>query len=354
MKFFNLFKKDSLKLLCNITLSSVILINCYCFLLNSCFKQNKHKQIEKEDYGIATASLYEPIDPYFLSSSLIESDRDFSIDNIEEEENTKIPIETPIKEEDIKDIMYDALNNDSIISLGTKISAEVQVTKELIELGIIETEKTNEEKLAWILENYHLTIDEFNTFKGIVLSEAGPESYIGCYAVTNTAYNRTICSRWVNEIEKIQAKGTGTNLYHQVIHPGQFSVYSSGKYLEYINETPETSPGVQAIIDFLYGSFTKNEKLEYVWNGPARLFDTLNFVGWWITPKYPYIEIGYHGNRYGVPMQESEYLSHQFTSTTQKKLEARALEAKEYTKAYKKYIKNGYLQNDAKKLARQK
>ena len=104
-------------------------------------------------------------------------------------------------------------------------------------------ERTNEEKVSDILIKYNLTNEQLNVIVAVVMAEAGPECYDDAYAVINTIYNRTISKNWAYSIKN------GTNLYNQVIRTGQFTVYASGMYKKYLNNT--TYPAYQAVIDFL-------------------------------------------------------------------------------------------------------
>lgn len=105
----------------------------------------------------------------------------------------------------------------------------------------------------------------------------------------------------------------------------------------------------------MFGTFTRNEETwELEWNGPARLHDTLNFVGFWVTPSYDYRLYTSRGNNHGVHMKESEYLTKQFTSITENEVEKAAVKAKEYCQEYKKAISTGLSHDKALILARNK
>ena len=108
---------------------------------------------------------------------------------------------------------------------------------------------TTEDKLNIILDKYNLTKEQFNVLKAIVLSEAD-NCYDDAYAVINTIYNRAHSKNWVRSVNNRFGSGKGSNLYYQAIAPGQFTVYSSGSYKKYLNNT--SREGYKAIIDFLY------------------------------------------------------------------------------------------------------
>lgn len=252
-----------------------------------------------------------------------------------------------------KEIVKDALSEDQELVDNINDS----VTVELMKNGLIDEAKTNDEKIAWILEHYNLTMDQFKVVVGVTIAEAQGKSYEDAYAVINTIYNRTICSRWVNSVEKYQGKGLGNNLYNQVIQPGQFTVYYYGlkTYQNYLNVTPEEEPGMQAVIDFLYGNFEYDyDNNKITWLGPARLHDLVNFVGQGVTPKYEYTTFTNRGNRYGVSMKQSEYLSDEFTSISEEEVEKKAQEAEALSKEYASYIDDGMSENNALSLVRGK
>lgn len=108
---------------------------------------------------------------------------------------------------------------------------------------ISNTEISNEEKIAIILEKYDLTLEELNVCAAISIAEACGEgmNYAEAQNVINTAYNRIISAKWVDYL--------GDNLYEQMTASGQFIVYESGAYKKYLGKTD--LPGYQAVIDFL-------------------------------------------------------------------------------------------------------
>ncbi len=109
---------------------------------------------------------------------------------------------------------------------------------------------TEDMKKDIILEKYNLTENEFKVLCGIVLSEAEYNSYDDAYAVINTIYNRTHSKNWVSSVNNHFGSGKGNSLYYQAISPNQFTVYQSGAYKKYLNDTD--NEGYKAIIDFLY------------------------------------------------------------------------------------------------------
>lgn len=109
---------------------------------------------------------------------------------------------------------------------------------------------TLEDKKDYILEKYNLTEKEFKVVVGVTLSEAEYNSYEDAYAVINTIYNRTHSKNWVRTVNKKFGDNKGESLYYQAIAPNQFTVYKSGRYKKFMNETK--SDGYKAIIDFLY------------------------------------------------------------------------------------------------------
>ena len=281
------------KLISEITISSIILINCYSSLINNTIKKNEKK----------------------LKTDMIEPT--VKIATISKKENTVTPNLniSYIPDDVIKNVIEDFgqyfINNPEI-----KLNINMAVYQKMVDLGVIIPQASIQEKVDWILKNYNLTMSQFKVIIGVVLAEAGPNNYEECYAVINTIFNRSICSRWVNSANQYLGEGKGTNLYSQVINKNQFSVYFAGNkpYRFYTEETPETMPGVMAIIDFLYGTFSRNpETFEIVWNGPAVLHDTVSFVGNSTTPGYDYYMYSSIGNKHGVHMKEEEYLTHHFT-----------------------------------------
>ena len=114
-----------------------------------------------------------------------------------------------------------------------------------------EKELTNEEKIAYILEEYNLTMDQFNVIAAIILAEAQANNYDGAYDIVNALYNRTWSKRWVGYIEGLMNCDTGRNLYTQATALSQFEVYTNGGYLQFLNNSSDLV-GYQAVIDMLY------------------------------------------------------------------------------------------------------
>ncbi len=118
--------------------------------------------------------------------------------------------------------------------------------------NIAEKEVSMEEKVNYILEHYDLTLEQFEVIVAVVLAESkgAGTCYEDAYAVISTIYNRTLSKKWNDTVEQCMGDGTGSNLYYQVITPGQFSTYADEKYLEFLGVT--NGNGYQAIIDLLY------------------------------------------------------------------------------------------------------
>ena len=150
-------------------------------------------------------------------------------------------------------------------------------------------ERTNEEKVEDILVKYNLTQYQFNVIVAVVMAEAGPDCYDDAYAVINTIYNRTISKNWAYSIKN------GTNLYNQVIRSGQFSVYGSGIYKKYLNNT--TYAAYQAVIDFL--------------DSEIRIHDYLSFKANFV--KINGEQLFENGNIYHNLMQEEDLISEDYT-----------------------------------------
>lgn len=138
-----------------------------------------------------------------------------------------------------------------------------------LELRVDENEKSDvivkeyslEEKIDFILNEYNLTIEQFKVIVGIVLAESKANSYEDAYSVANTLYNRTISKIWTSYIDTLYGFECGTSLYYQAICPGQFVVYESGIYKQYMNSSDLI--GFNALIDMFYSKESIHNYLSF-------------------------------------------------------------------------------------------
>lgn len=145
----------------------------------------------------------------------------------------------PSNEDDLAKTKIDYMN-----ILDKKIYIRSILDEEKEDDDSLDLNVSNEEKINWILNYWHLTMEEFNILKATCRHEGG-DAYIEGYSVINNVFNRTNSRKWApNENQR--------NLYNQIIRPSQYSSYLNNYYLQYLDLTPEESPAVQAIIDFLY------------------------------------------------------------------------------------------------------
>ena len=115
------------------------------------------------------------------------------------------------------------------------------ITKLVLDESIL---VSNEEKIAWILEHFNLTMEEFNIIKATCRHEGGPKYFDG-FTIINNLYDRTISYDWSPNEEQ-------RNLFYQLTRSGQYNSYLYGYYKQFLDLTPEECPAVQAVIDFLY------------------------------------------------------------------------------------------------------
>lgn len=154
---------------------------------------------------------------------------------------------------------------------------------------------SNEEKIAWILQHWNLTYDEFIIVISTCCHEGGP-NYVEGYAVINNVFNRINSYTWAS-------KENQRNLYYQIVRSGQYSSYYNGHYKEYLNATPETCPAFQAMIDFLY-----QEK-------PTVLHNYLGFR------SHGSNKFTTDGNGYRDPQTEDDYISTDLNHITLEQLQ---------------------------------
>lgn len=138
-------------------------------------------------------------------------------------------------------------------NVESEASTPIENSYQEVEQQTINENVNIDERLSWILGNYNLTYDQFVVLNAVVNAEAKADSYDDAYAVISAIYNRITNPTWINYIDSIMGEGCGQNPYYQVICPGQFEVYETGRYLNFINDSYPDSD--QAVIDMLYSQY---------------------------------------------------------------------------------------------------
>lgn len=156
-----------------------------------------------------------------------------------------------VKEEVVTASSYDTELDSKYTNKVKEETSPIYIEAEVTRVEPEEKELTNEEKIAYILEEYELTMEQFNVIAAIILAEAQANNYDGAYDIVNALYNRTWSKRWVGYIEGLMNCDTGRNLYTQATALSQFEVYTNGGYLQFLNNSSDLV-GYQAVIDMLY------------------------------------------------------------------------------------------------------
>ena len=174
-------------------------------------------------------------------------------DVIVEEPEQVVEPEEIIQEEVVElgqTVQEPAIENTNVES---DASTPIENSYQEVEQQTINENVNIDERLSWILGNYNLTYDQFVVLNAVVNAEAKADSYDDAYAVISAIYNRITNPTWINYIDSIMGEGCGQNPYYQVICPGQFEVYETGRYLNFINDSYPDSD--QAVIDMLYSQY---------------------------------------------------------------------------------------------------
>ncbi len=186
-----------------------------------------------------------------------------------------------------------------ILRLATSYSFLEEAMKEAEEKE--SKELTNDDKIAIILEQDGLTLEQFDEIVATVYGEAAANSYEDAYAVINTFYNRTLSKKWVYEVLKVTGEDNGNNIYQQITLVNQSSVYTSGLYKKYLGI--KEGPIYQAVIDFLYSLESMHDYLSFY----ASFGDISN--------SEQFVE---KGNLYYSELEESDRIEKQMTLTREK------------------------------------
>ena len=156
---------------------------------------------------------------------------------------------------------------------------------------------SNEEKIAWILEHFNLTLEQFNIIKATCRHEGGPKYFDG-FTIINNIYDRTISYLWSPKEEQ-------QNLFYQTTRSGQYNSYFKGYYKQFLDLTPEECPAVQAVIDFLYYQST---------GCPVIVHPFLNFSK---ASGYQFTETDI---RFRNPIKEDDYITRNFICISKEQL----------------------------------
>ncbi len=301
-------------------------------------KKSNHVQSSSTHQTVMSLTKFQPVWRSFRDSSTFNT-RDIyngyyyylTMNELASEWSKKFPIMT--KEYFFRNYMEES---SKICPIAWEESeAELKALSTDVPFEAEEKVPTNEEKIETICERYQLTREEFTTIVAVVIAESQGNSYEDAYAVINTIFNRSISAPWIYDVERLQGEGTGTSMYHQVTQYHQFDVYwLTGSYTEYLGATPEEYPGMQAVIDFLYGVPVTSENGETKLL-PQRLHDCVNFVGYGIHHRYEAHSYTSRGNNYGVHMQPEDYISYDFTEISEEEVEQIAAKVELDCKNYK-------------------
>lgn len=122
-------------------------------------------------------------------------------------------------------------------------------------------------------------------------------SYKDCHGIASLLYKRIQDRLWINDVESEFGKGTGQNLYYQVILNNQFESYY--KYKTYLNYLGKIDlPGYKAVLDMLM-------------SGEASI-NYQEFRGWYTNrDNNNYLVVG--GNRFLRPFDESNHVDLPFS-----------------------------------------
>lgn len=349
-----------------------VLLSSYAYILGLPAKSLKGKKDKEKNTDFYIEEIEDKIDNLIakydlpkekiLASTLAFLSNSRSIP--EKEENSKLQPPLDLSEETLNNVSL-AVADDIIKESIAKSTfandeslqqfAEDAVTLNLIKWGLKSTEATNEEKINWILKHYRLTLEQFKVVVAVVIAESKWHSYEDGYAVINTIYNRTICKRWVAPENGVSTDQT--SLYNQVTRPGQFTVYFYGErtYRYYLDATPMEYPEMQAVIDFLYGTFDYDfDNYKITWNGPARMHDYLQFLSSGSNPPFAYEQFTNRGNKYGSRMQTSEYLTDTFTEISTKEVEEKGRLVEAMCEEYQNLVTTGVTSEEAMRLVKEK
>ena len=199
--------------------------------------------------------------------------------NFDNEEfvNEQIQKEKNVEDKNVED-SKETVSDEEITTTDSNDIVEVNESSINNEEYVYESSYSNlnlDEKTAWILDTYNLTYDEFVVLNAIVNAEAKADSYDDAYAVINTLYNRINSYSWINYVDSIMGDGCGYNLYYQATCPGQFEVYATGMYLDYLYDTYPNSD--QAVIDMLYNQNIMHNYLSFK-SAETYVEDSVQFV----------------------------------------------------------------------------
>ena len=148
---------------------------------------------------------------------------------------------------------HDELNDNSAIDSITELvdlPSKIELLKTIEEKPVIMSdEEILNSKINSILEAYNITREEFDVVVAIAMAEAKEGSYLDTYAVVTTMCNRINSRTWVDYISSLYDAEVGTNIYYQAITDGQFVVYESGRYKEFLNN--QEGDSFNAVVDCL-------------------------------------------------------------------------------------------------------
>ncbi|MBP5684401.1 MAG: hypothetical protein J6X02_04010, partial [Bacilli bacterium] len=229
-------------------------------------RRNELKKLQEEKHAKKIKRLKRTIASIIIISTIITNAKAFGDDKVKLElpDNDDKRIEMSFNDQE-KDILVEEpqeiVESEQTVqepvientNVESEASTPVENSYQEVEQQTINENVNVDERLSWILDNYNLTYDQFVVINAVVNAEAKADSYDDAYAVISAIYNRITNPTWINYIDSIMGEGCGQNPYYQVICPGQFEVYETGRYLNFINDSYPDSD--QAVIDMLYSQY---------------------------------------------------------------------------------------------------
>lgn len=180
------------------------------------------------------------------------------------------------------------------VFINTMSEYDVTLTEEeMIDTFYDISQVPQDVKVQEFKDTYGLDDTQTDEVMATYVGEAGPSSYIGCFASSTTGLNHTQYQIWIDALNNSRKMEVGSNIYLHTCYIPQFEAYKGKLYTQYLGD--RTVEGFNGGLDVFYlfehYKVVMHNYSEFRSNG---------------TTSFSNIQFNKNGNRYGHKMKAED------------------------------------------------